>query len=62
MTALLTILFFVWLGNKTLKAHKKAEKGRKLSTFDKFLTTPCKGVFDPPEPDKYDIKIKINSN
>jgi hypothetical protein len=64
MTTLLTILFFVWFFRKTLKAHKKVEKGRKLSAFDKFLTTPCRGVLDPPEPEKYDIKlkIKINSN
>jgi hypothetical protein len=46
MTTILTILFFVWLGRKTLNAHKKAEKGRKLSTFDKFLAAPCKGVLE----------------
>jgi hypothetical protein len=46
MTTLFTILFFVWIFSSTLKAHKKAEKGRKLSTFDKFLTTPSKGVLE----------------
>ena len=46
MTVILTILFFVWIGRKTLKAHKKAERRKKLTTLDKLLTVPCKGVFD----------------
>ena len=46
MITLLTILTFIWLIRKGLKADKKKAAGKKLTWLDEILTTPIKAFND----------------